>query len=359
MVFNNAVTGTGPLALVNNADNDKLRVTAANSYTGATTVSGTGRVRFDVNGAIPTGSALTISGSALFQASSTIGSLAGSGTVAMNGNNTLTVGGDNTSTTFSGVHQDSGGAAALTKTGTGTLTLSGANTYTGATTVNAGTLSVTGSITSAVTVNSGGTIGGTGPVNASVTVNNGGTLAPGTSAGILNTNTLTLNSGSTFAVEINGTTAGTDYDQTNVTGTVSLGSAALSVSPGFTTPTGQTFTIINNDGSDAVTGTFSGLAQGATLVAGGQSFSISYTGGSGNDVILTALNDTPTITDLARPRRQHRFRRLGRQSHGDRHPRGESERVGHDHRHGRRRHGERERYFHVDGERSQRRAHHH
>lgn len=109
----------------------------------ATTVNGTARVRFDVNGAVPTGSALTVNGSALFMTSSTIGSLASGGKVFMNGNNTLTVGGDNTSTTFSGVYQDSGGAAALTKTGTGALTLSGANTYTGATTVNAGNLLAT------------------------------------------------------------------------------------------------------------------------------------------------------------------------------------------------------------------------
>ena len=44
------------------------------------------------------------------------------------------------STTFSGTLQNGGGTVALTKSGTGTLTLSGTNTYTGATTVNAGTL---------------------------------------------------------------------------------------------------------------------------------------------------------------------------------------------------------------------------
>ena len=49
----------------------------------------------------------------------------------------LSTGGDNSSGTFSGVMSGTGG---LTKQGTGTFTLSGGNTYTGATTINAGTV---------------------------------------------------------------------------------------------------------------------------------------------------------------------------------------------------------------------------
>ena len=75
----------------------------------------------------------------------TTGSIEGSGLVFLGGVN-LTVGTNDLSTTFSGVMQDggfSGGTGgSLTKTGTGKLTLSGANTYTGGTTVNAGTLLV-------------------------------------------------------------------------------------------------------------------------------------------------------------------------------------------------------------------------
>ncbi len=66
----------------------------------------------------------------------TIGSLAGAGTVLL-GSGTLTTGANNTSTSFAGIISGSGG---LTKIGTGTFTFSGLGTYTGDTTVNAGTL---------------------------------------------------------------------------------------------------------------------------------------------------------------------------------------------------------------------------
>ena len=75
----------------------------------------------------------------------TAGSIAGNGTFFLGGNE-LTVGGNNLSTTVTGVIADGGGfggsGASLVKTGTGTLTLSGANTYTGGTTISAGTLQV-------------------------------------------------------------------------------------------------------------------------------------------------------------------------------------------------------------------------
>ena len=69
-----------------------------------------------------------------------VGSLAGGGTTGGNvslGSATLTVGSLGTSTSYAGVIS---GTGALTKTGSGTQILSGANTYTGVTTISAGTL---------------------------------------------------------------------------------------------------------------------------------------------------------------------------------------------------------------------------
>jgi fibronectin-binding autotransporter adhesin len=95
------------------------------------------------------------------------------------------------------------GTGGLTKTGAGPLTLSGTNTYTGPTTVTAGTLLVNGSQSaSSVTVASGAALGGTGTTGP-VTVN--GIVNPGVGGpGILHTGNATFNSGSTFAVDLRG-----------------------------------------------------------------------------------------------------------------------------------------------------------
>ena len=94
-------------------------------------------------------SAITVAGGTLDLGgfSQTIGSLAGSGTVTNSGagaNATLTTGGDNTSTGFAGTIRNGASTLNLTKTGTGTFTLSGNSIYTGATTINGGTLALAG-----------------------------------------------------------------------------------------------------------------------------------------------------------------------------------------------------------------------
>ena len=81
---------------------------------------------------------------------------------------------------------------------------------------------------------------------------------------MINSGSLSLISGSTVNIDINGPILGTQYDQLNVTGSVSLGNATLVLNPGFTPAIGNQFVIVNNDGADPVIGEFNGMAEGAT-----------------------------------------------------------------------------------------------
>jgi fibronectin-binding autotransporter adhesin len=239
--------------------------------------------RMDITGATAyamTGSALTFAGAApQLDSSGAAHSLANPLTLTA----TLAVS-NAANLTLSGAI---GGAAGIAKTGAGRLTLSGTSTFTGGTTVNAGTLLVNGTIPGPVVVNGGATLGGTGTVSGSVTVNAGGTLAPGLSPGITNTGNLVL--AGIFLVEIEGTTIGTQYDNTNVAGTVNVAGATLTLAGAYVPVPGNVFTIIANDGADPVVGTFAGLAEGATVTLNGATLRITYAGGTGNDVVLTAI----------------------------------------------------------------------
>lgn len=97
---------------------------------------------------------------------------------------------------------DISGDGTFNKLGIGTLILSGANTYTGLTTVSAGTLQVDGSLAGAVTTEVGGTLGGSGTIDGLVTMNDGSTLAAGNSPGALTVGSLVLSAGTSLDFEL-------------------------------------------------------------------------------------------------------------------------------------------------------------
>ena len=304
LTYGGIIAGAGSLTKLGTGT---LLLSGVNTYTGATAVSA-GTLRLGATNAIGAASAVTVAAGAIFDLngfSDVIGSLAGAGTVTSGaaGAVILTVGGNNSSTAFSGIAQNGSGTVALTKTGTGTLTLSGANTYSGTTTVTAGTLLVNGSqAASPVSVN-GGTLGGVGTVGTITATAVGGSVSPGQAGpGILTSGAVNWSSGSpSFVIQLNSTTAGSGYDQLGVSGTVNLSGVSLSGTAGFTPPTGAMFTIINNDGADAIVGTFAGLPEGSTIVFSAQAFKISYVGGTGNDVVLGAARPNLALNNTVAP----------------------------------------------------------
>jgi autotransporter-associated beta strand protein len=218
----------------------------------------------------------------------TIGSLEGTGDVFLGANN-LTIGSNNLTTAFSGVIQNGGFGGgtngSLTKIGTDTLTLSGTNSYTGGTTVDAGTLAVDGSVLGTVAVNSGGTLQGIGSIAGNVTIAAGGVLAPGNSPGTLNIGALDLNSGSQLKIELGGSITGFEYDSLTVAGAANL-SGTLDVSlidlgSGVFAPgAGDEFTIIGAGG--VVSGTFA--TELLPALRGGLFWNVAY---SPNEVVLS------------------------------------------------------------------------
>ena len=218
----------------------------------------------------------------------TIGSLAGSGTVNLTDTSnglikSLIIGGNNQSTTFSG--QIIGGGL-IVKQGSGTLNLTGNNTYAGGTIVNAGTLAVNGSLASGVAVLSGGTLGGVGTINGPVFVN--GTIAPGNSIGTINVNGTYIQSpGSTYQVEV-----GSQSDLIKITGNAIISGGTVAVQAGAgARPT--TYTIVTATGG--VTGTYSGLTSNLAFVTPSLSYdaknvfltlrtSFAGGGGTGNEI---------------------------------------------------------------------------
>ena len=186
----------------------------------------------------------------------------------------------------------------LQKSGPGVARFTKDNNYGGETTVDAGTLLIDGiQLSTGVTVLAG-TLGGTGTVAGIFTLP-GATVAPGASAGVLrsangNSLAVSLAEGSTFAAEI---LSATSFDQLGVTGTVTLSNATLglTLANGITLPVNTNFKIIDNDGADAVDGTFANLPEGATLIVDRYTFTVSYRGGDGNDVVLTVTNVAPDV----------------------------------------------------------------
>jgi fibronectin-binding autotransporter adhesin len=120
----------------------------------------------------------------------------------------------------------------------------------------------------------------------------GDTLATTTLTGDA-TNAYTLGAAGTFVVDLSGTSS--DLLIANAGITTLTGNLQLHVVGGAITA-GQSFTIIDPTGGgpagaspNPIIGKFANELSGTVLADNGQSFGVTYTGGDGNDVVLTAL----------------------------------------------------------------------
>ncbi len=313
----------------------------SSSYTGSTTIGSGGTLRIANNEAAPSSTALTVNSGGTFDLqgyTQTVGSVSGAGGIAL-GAGSLSVGKDNSDTTFSGTISGTGsftkqgtgtltltggntysggttissgilkgsttglqgnianngtltfdqsndgtyggvisGSGSVTKTGSGSLILTGRNTYSGGTTLSAGTLRVNGSVTGLLTVMNGGTLGGTGTVG---NLNSYGAVGPGNSIGTLTVyGNYTQHSTGTLQIEISPTQADklvvsqiVGLDKQLVGGAASL-DGGLEVFPLTGTYTaGTKYPILT---AQSVSGTFKSVAVSNSDRLGGLSVGVNY-----------------------------------------------------------------------------------
>lgn len=227
---------TNNASLIINRDN-ALSVGNAISGTGTLTQSGSGTTTLTGNNDY-TGSTVISAGALEVGAGGTTGTL-GSGAVT---NNTSLIFNRSDALT---VANEISGTGTLTKNAGGTLTLTGSSTYSGATTVAAGTLlanntsgSATG--TSAVSVSAGAVLGGTGSISGSVSIAATGSIAPGVTIGQLTTGAVTL--AGTYTCDVDATTS----DVLAVNGNIDLTGATLAING---TMTASSYTIATYTGT--------------------------------------------------------------------------------------------------------------
>lgn len=289
LTLSGVVSGPGQLSVLGSGANTLTLANSGNTFTGGVSVT-SGTLALGAAQSIPGAPAVSLGPAgtlALNGHAQTLVGITGTGTMATAAPGVLTLNGTG-DTTFGGAIT---GTGTIVHTGTGRHAFTGTSTFSGPLSVDHGLVAVSGTLPATVTVNNDGrlSLSANGAVGA-VTVNDGRLQLIDGGAAIGRTGTLTLDSGAT--VDIGGA-APAAFGRLQVTGSVTLGAATLAVQlpSGFTAAVGATFTIVDNDGSDPVGGTFAGLSEGATVHAGGLGFRISYAGGTGNDVVLALGSD--------------------------------------------------------------------
>jgi hypothetical protein len=270
----------------------------ANSFlnfnSGAGTLTGgtynvTGKFQFDDAKIVTNAARITLTGSAAqILNQSNANSLGSFATNAAAGSFTLAS--TQKLTTSGGSFTNAGamdiGSGSTFTVGNGGVTSIAVNyTQTAGSTQVYGTLASTTSASTPTLTISGGSLDGSG--NLTYTVVDSASLAPGDSssntAALKVTGRYTQTSSGVLNIAIGGKTAGSQYDQLNISGGAALnGSLNLSLINHFVPSVGTTFDILN---SSALSGTFAKV-NGASINSN-EHFAVSY---NGKDVILTVAS---------------------------------------------------------------------
>ena len=119
-------------------------------------------------------------------------------------------------------------------------------------------------------------------------------ISPGASPGTLTIqSSLTLNSDAIYRFELNSTAAVADKIVAN--GVTLNGAAFLFTDLGAAKlALGTTFVVIDNTSNSAISGAFSNLADNSEFSNNGNTYEVSYEGGTGNNLTLTVVPEPST-----------------------------------------------------------------
>lgn len=283
-------TGSGDTLVYGSGTN---RLSSTNTVANFQLASGTSLRFTNSSNYTLTGSSLVLNGN-VAQSGSSAATIANN--IALTGERTFSLTNSGGSINVTGNISGTASTAGINKTGAGTLILSGSNSYVGPTTVTLGTLVVNGTNTaSAVTVTPGATLIGTGRIGATSvegTINAGS----GTSAGVLQVDSLSMLPDSTAKFTISGTGQGTGYNSIKSPGSIDLGNTNLDLVMANTSllPNYSTYKLFD---AATVTGNIAGIPN-ITYVGNELAFS-ETSSGSGRWLAYDPASDQSLIFDAS------------------------------------------------------------
>ncbi len=248
---------------------------------------------------------------------------AGGALVTSSGSGAITLQGSAaTATTSAGVQLGTFGASAITSSsGSGAVNLVGDDVRIDATnaTIDAGANQATvrqlstGSLINLGAADSAGTLGLTDAELDRITAGtlnigdaNSGAITISSAISPAAYKLLDIHQGVTFSATggfDSEVTSASVYKQIKANGAVSINAAStLTVAAvgGFVPTASDTFTLVDNASASSTTGTFIGKPEGTLVAVGGVNKTLTYVGGTGNDVVLK-VDLAPTITSNVSP----------------------------------------------------------